>query len=218
MYCSPNCEVVLIDRHHIVPRYLKQEDNRVVKVSRACHAVWHYCNYQLLGNIEDYIAYTGLSKQASNEEIIYLGSKLAGTKSYKNRTGIHGMSPDSKKAASSKGGKKASKYMSNSIWLNNGIINVRVNKDEIVYGDWKPGKLKHSGTEERKNLKIEEKRLKKIQANKEREEIILNSDIDFSSEGWIASLSKLLEISHTHVVRWMKEYMPEFLGKCHRRK
>lgn len=195
MYCSPNCEAILIDRHHIVPRYLKQEDNRVVKVSRACHAIWHYCNYQLLGNI----AYTGLSKQASNEEIIHLRSKLAGTKSYKNRTGIHGMSPDLKKAASSKGGKKASKYMSNSIWLNNGIINIRVNKDEIVYGDWKPGKLKHKLT-------------------KEREEIILNSDIDFSSEGWIASLSQLLEISHRQVVRWMKEYMPEFLEKCYRRK
>jgi very-short-patch-repair endonuclease len=43
----------------------------------------------------------------------------------------------------------------------------------------------------------------------ERKNLILNSGIDFTKWGWMVKLSKLLNLSHTQIRRFVKEYMPE---------
>jgi hypothetical protein len=62
----------LIHKHHIIPRYMGGTDNQnnLVEVSVTQHAMFHYCNYQLWGNIEDKFAWKGLSGQIGKEEIL----------------------------------------------------------------------------------------------------------------------------------------------------
>lgn len=52
-----------------------------------------------------------------------------------------------------------------------------------------------------------------------RKEIILNSGIDFSKYGWSSKLSKVIGISSSAVVRWVKVHLPAFYKeKCYREK
>lgn len=126
--------------------------------------------------------------------------------------------------ASSKGGKKASKYMSNSKWINDGVINKRVPKDYCINTGWKLGKVKNNKNKLKKELlklekcdkrKLEEEKRDKRKTEeelkiKERLNIILNSNIDYTSFGWVVKLSNLLGISHTQVRRFIKKYIPDF--------
>jgi len=43
--------------------------------------------------------------------------------------------------------------------------------------------------------------------------LILNFDIDFKKRGWVSKVSKLINIPHTNVNKWMKKYMLEFYEK-----
>ena len=54
----------------------------------------------------------------------------------------------------------------------------------------------------------EEKRDKR--KTEEELNIILNSNIDYTSFGWVVKLSNLLGISHTQVRRFIKKYIPDF--------
>lgn len=48
---------------------------------------------------------------------------------------------------------------------------------------------------------------------------IEESDIDFKKFGWVSKVSKLLNVSHTSVPRFMKKYMASFYyEKCYKRK
>lgn len=66
----------LMHKHHIVPRYKggTDEPENLVEVSITQHAMYHFCNYQLWGNVEDYVAWRGLSGQISEAE--FLAEKL----------------------------------------------------------------------------------------------------------------------------------------------
>ena len=134
----------LFDKHHIIPRYMGGTDDfgNLVTVSRTCHTMFHYCNWRLWNNKEDYIAYKGLSSQISKEEIIKQTASIAGKKSYENKTGLFALSAEEKKKYSSIGGKKAGKYMSQSMWINNGIKNKRILKTDLLPDGWTKGKVK----------------------------------------------------------------------------
>ena len=70
----------LMHKHHIIPRYmgeLMMQEN-LVEVTIAQHAMFHYCNYQLWNNIEDYVAWRGLSGQISEAEFIVEKQKIFG--------------------------------------------------------------------------------------------------------------------------------------------
>jgi hypothetical protein len=134
----------LFDKHHIVPRYMGGTDDfdNLVTVSRTCHTMFHYCNWKLWNNKEDYIAYKGLSSQITKQDIIKETASIAGKKSYENETGLFSLTKEEKKKASSKGGKKAGKYMSQSMWINNGSQNRRILKTELLPDGWIAGKVK----------------------------------------------------------------------------
>jgi hypothetical protein len=134
----------LFDKHHIVPKYkggTDEFDNMVI-ISRTCHTMFHYCNWKLWGNKEDHIAYRGLSSQISKEEIIKEISSMSGKRSYENKTGLFALSIEEKKKYSSIGGKKAGKYMSQSMWINDGVKNKRISKTDLLPNGWIMGKVK----------------------------------------------------------------------------
>jgi hypothetical protein len=134
----------LFDKHHIIPKYMGGSDDfeNLVTVSRTCHTMFHYCNWRLWNNKEDYVAYKGLSSQISKQDIIKVTASIGGKKCYKNKTGLFSLTEKEKKQASSKGGKKAGKYMSQSMWINNGIENKRVLKTNTLPDGWIKGKVK----------------------------------------------------------------------------
>lgn len=70
----------LIHKHHIIPRYMggTDDEENLVKVTIAQHAMFHYCNYQLWNNMEDYVAWRGLSGQISEAEFIVEKQKIFG--------------------------------------------------------------------------------------------------------------------------------------------
>ena len=68
-------------KHHIIPRYMGGTDaaKNLVEITVTQHAMYHFCNYQLLGNEEDKIAWRMLSGIISVDnaklEAIKLGGK-----------------------------------------------------------------------------------------------------------------------------------------------
>jgi hypothetical protein len=67
-------------RHHIIPRYKggSDDENNLVEVSVTQHAMYHFCNFQLWGNVEDYVAWRGLSGQIATADFIYEKTKIFG--------------------------------------------------------------------------------------------------------------------------------------------
>jgi hypothetical protein len=53
-------------------------EENLVEVTIAQHAMFHYCNYQLWNNVEDYVAWRGLSGQISEAEFIVEKQKIFG--------------------------------------------------------------------------------------------------------------------------------------------
>ena len=70
----------LMHKHHIIPRYMGGTDDvqNLVEISITQHAMFHYCNYQLWNNIEDYVAWRGLSHQVSEAEFLIEKFKIFG--------------------------------------------------------------------------------------------------------------------------------------------
>lgn len=62
----------------------------------------------------------------------------------------------------------------------------------------------------------------KIKSDKKWEpfkQLVVDSEIDFSSFGWVKQVAKLLGIKHQKVNAWMKRYLPEFYElRCFKRK
>lgn len=54
----------------------------------------------------------------------------------------------------------------------------------------------------------------KIKKLKENIELIKNSNIDFNKKGWGVQVSKLLNITPSASLRWIKRNLPEFADKC----
>ena len=75
--------------------------------------------------------------------------------------------------------------------------------------------------EEKIRLTNKQKELYKIQKEKQKEELynkrkelILNSNIDFNSQGWLTKLSKYLNMSDNGIKKFMKLYMIDFYNNC----
>jgi len=65
---------------------------------------------------------------------------------------------------------------------------------------------------EKRKIAAKEARIKKIQV---RSKMILESNIDFQSFGWVSRVAKMLNISHTQVRRFIQKNMPDFYLKCY---
>jgi len=134
--CRPNERT---HKHHIIPKYMggSNEPENLVEVTLTQHTMFHFCNYQLWGNEEDFIAWRGLSNQIDLDQIkleaMVLGAKKAGQKnkengtgffkltveqrnehnrkagqkSYEKETGVHNLTPEQRTKNGKKGGQKA---------------------------------------------------------------------------------------------------------------
>lgn len=183
--------------------------SNIVVVSRTCHTMFHYCNWCLWKNTEDYIAYRGLSSQISQEDIIKETLQLAGKKCYEKKVGLFSQTKEEKRLSSSKGGKKAGKYMSQSIWINNGLQNKRILRYNGVPDGWCRGKVKKE--KKRKYDKTRKEYIRSFdQQTKNRLEYLKN--IDLSEWGIKTKISKDWGISRTQVNRFLKKhyYSKEF--------
>lgn len=58
--------------------------SNLVEVTLTQHAMFHYCNWRLWGNLEDKIAWRAISGKISIEEVIYESKKLGGINCHKN--------------------------------------------------------------------------------------------------------------------------------------
>lgn len=67
-------------KHHIIPRYMggTNDATNLVEATVTQHAMFHFCNYQLWNNIEDYVAWRGLSGQISEQEFLAEKFKIFG--------------------------------------------------------------------------------------------------------------------------------------------
>jgi hypothetical protein len=198
----------LFDKHHIVPKYKGGTDefDNMITISRTCHTMFHYCNWKLWGNKEDYIAYRGLASQISKEEIIKEISSMTGKRSYKNKTGLFALSIEEKKIASSKGGKKAGKYMSQSMWINDGMQNKRILKTEILPDGWVAGKVKKK-KRKRYGRSWDEYMESFDERNKYRLEYLKN--VDLTKRGTKTKIANDWGVSRSQVNRFLeKHYSP----------
>ena len=198
----------LFDKHHIIPRYMGGTDNfeNIVTVSRTCHTMFHYCNWRLWNNKQDYIAYKGLSSQITKQDIIKKTASIAGKKSYENKTGLFSLSIEEKKKYSSIGGKKAGKYMSQSMWINNGEQNRRILKTETLPNGWVAGKIKKK---KRKNYgRSWEEYMDTFKDEYQRRIEYLNG-VDLTKWGIRTKIANDWGISRTQVNRFIsKHYFP----------
>lgn len=89
------------------------------------------------------------------------------------------------------------------------IKNILLNNDDIQNVE----KLLKTPNIISRELELEKKRLsreKRMAEVENRKHIILNSNIDFSKFGWISKVGRLLGVSHTSVIRFMKKHMSDF--------
>ena len=197
----------LFDKHHIVPKYKGGTDefDNMVTISRTCHTIFHYCNWKLWGNKEDYIAYRGLASQISKEEIIKEISSMAGKRSYENKTGLFALSIEEKKKYSSIGGKKAGKYMSQSMWINNGTQNKRILKTDLLPDGWIKGKVKKK--ERKKYGRSWDEYMETFdERNKYRLEYLMN--VDLTKRGIKTKIANDWGISRAQVNRFIEKHYP----------
>jgi hypothetical protein len=135
----------LIHKHHIIPRYMGGTDGEenLVEVTIAQHAMFHYCNYQLWGNIEDKFAWKGLSGQIGKEEILLkllVENQKKATKASK--------TPEARKKQKEKlkeikhqQGEKNSQY--GKMWITDGTKEgtYRINKGESIPQGFRKGRI-----------------------------------------------------------------------------
>lgn len=195
----------LFDKHHIVPKYKGGTDefDNMVTISRTCHTMFHYCNWKLWGNKEDYIAYRGLASQISKGEIIKEISSMTGKRSYENKTGLFALSVEEKKKYSSIGGKKAGKYMSQSMWINNGTQNKRILKTDLLPDGWIKGKVKKK--ERKKYGRSWNEYMETFdERNKYRLEYLMN--VDLTKRGIKTKIANDWGVSRAQVNRFLEKH------------
>jgi hypothetical protein len=195
----------LFDKHHIIPKYMGGTDdfNNLVTVSRTCHTMFHYCNWRLWNNREDYVAYKGLSSQISKHEIIKETASISGRKSYKNKTGLFSLTKEEKMKASSKGGKKAGKYMSQSMWINDGEKNKRILRVQSIPDGWIRGKVKKK---KRKRYGRSWEEYMNTFFNQTEERLQYLKDIDLTKWGIKTKIANDWGISRSQVNRFLDKH------------
>ena len=91
-------------RHHLKPRHRGGTDaDGIVEVSPTCHAMFHWCEYQLWGHEEDKCAWLGLSGAATKEEVIHMHLSNAGKKRWAQWDGITSEETRRKQSEAKKG-------------------------------------------------------------------------------------------------------------------
>jgi HNH endonuclease len=203
----------LFDEHHIIPKYMggSNDFTNLVKVSRTCHTMFHFCNYQLWGNKEDYLAYRGLSGQISKQDIIKEKSIISGKKCAEEKIGMFSFTKEQRIFASSKGGRKAGNYMSQSMWINNGTQNKRVLNTELIPDGWVKGKVKKVKSKKKsypykkKNTRTWEE-YKETFADIDKQRLEYLKNVDLTKYGIITIISKDWNVSRTQVNRFLKKY------------
>lgn len=132
----------LMHKHHIVPRYMggTDKETNLVEVTVTQHAMYHFCNYQLWGNVEDKFAWKGLTGQIGKEEIILellLKNQPRAIELARTPEAIEKKKKTFKEIEHQKG-EKNSQY--GKMWITNGTKEgtYRINKDDpIPEGYWK---------------------------------------------------------------------------------
>jgi len=197
-----------MDKHHVIPKYMGGSDrmDNLVEVSRTCHVMWHFANWQLWGNKEDYIAYRGLSGSIDQDQINREVSRLIVEKQIKGKVGIFGLSLEDRKEHGRKGGLLGGKVMGDYKWITNGKKNSRIPKLMDVPEGWKYGVTRKK---ERKNKPKygtrkdwNQVQLKESQDLMRRRKEDLER-VDLSARGSIAALSRMWGISHSQVRRYL---------------
>ena len=182
--------------------------DNMVEVSRTCHVMWHFANWQLWGNKEDYIAYRGLAGSISTMEINKELTALATSKQREKGVGIFGLTPEERAEYGSRGGKSGGKQMANYKWITNGRKNSRIPKNMEIPEGWRMGVT-------RKKPKVHQpkhgKREDYVKVQKEQSAILSSSrlkdldSIDLTKWGAITRLSELWGISRAQVKRYLKK-------------
>lgn len=74
--------VAMTHKHHIIPKYRggTNAKENLVEVSVTQHAMFHYCNWRLWNEKEDWLAWKGLTGEVGKEEIVK-AMRLKGAKS-----------------------------------------------------------------------------------------------------------------------------------------
>lgn len=78
------------------------EPENLVTVTVTQHAMFHFCNFQLWGNVEDYVAYRGLSGQISEAEFLAEKFKIFGILGAQKSKELWENNPELKKEADRK--------------------------------------------------------------------------------------------------------------------
>lgn len=104
-----------------------------------------------------------------------------------------------KKLSESHKGEKNSQF--NKIWIHKDAISKSIKKsylEEYLNDGWSLGK----------SDELKKKNELSSEIIKQREQLVLKSNIDFSKEGWAKKLDELLQIHHSP--QFLKKYMPDF--------
>ena len=73
-------------KHHLVPKHRGGTDaDGLIECSVTRHAMFHFCEWQLHGHIEDRIAWQSLAKTIGQEEVVRAKSSLGGKKGKKHK-------------------------------------------------------------------------------------------------------------------------------------
>ena len=184
-----------MDRHHIIPQYMDGSNSadNIIKVTRTQHVMWHYANWKLWGNTEDFIAYRGLAGTIPGHEIAQEVRSMNARRHSKNQTGIFALSKEEKMANSSKGGTKGGKQMKDYIWITDGESNTRIRAEPKIkkfesVEKWNEFQKVHS-------LKLIKTRLRDLET------------VDLTKWGAITRLSELWGISCSQVRRYLPKIM-----------
>lgn len=166
-------------KHHIVPKHAGGLDDpsNIIELTIEEHAEAHKKLWEKYGKQEDWIAWQGLSKMIDKQEIIKaavrLGAskagKIAGPKSVENgrllEMGKKGRevlknkfnSEESYKQYFSDMAKKQvgvpKDKLKNYIWITDGITNIKIKKDELIFEGFKIGRTKNWKTGYNKDKK-----------------------------------------------------------------
>ncbi len=169
--------------------------------------MWHYANWRLWGNSEDFVAYRGLAGTIEGEELNRERSRMAGRKTFIEGKGIFSLPKEQRLENSSRGGKEGGKRMKNYMWITDGVTNSRILKILSVPKGWRRGvtrrspkklKVKTFGSVEGWN-KHQVLMASELRASRARDV----EKVDLSKRGAITKLAKIWGVSRAQVKRYM---------------
>ena len=65
-------------KHHVTPKYRDPNSKTTVEVTVTQHAMFHFCNWQLWGDLRDWVAWKGLAKEIGAEELFREKRRIGG--------------------------------------------------------------------------------------------------------------------------------------------